>query len=81
FANLNYQIIKIGNAPSQVYAKTIIFTIDPHTKDFGVGIDPADPNLAGLKDALGAESLPLPNNLKNLAAADADYLIILGANQ
>jgi LCP family protein required for cell wall assembly len=68
--NLNYQIIKIGNAPTQNYIKTIIYTINP-----------IDSGLAELKDTLNADSLLLPDNLKDLATSNTDYLIILGANQ
>ncbi len=79
--NLNYQILTTGNAPTQDYAKTIIYAINPYTKDFGVGINPIDPSLADLKNTLNADSLPLPDSLKNLITSSADYLIILGANQ
>lgn len=69
-ANLSYQVLSIGNAPTQDYAKTTIYTINP-----------TDPNLADLRNTLNADSLPLPDNLKNLVTTGADYLIILGTNQ
>jgi len=65
----NYQVLNIGNAPTQDYTQTTIYTVNP-----------TDPNLADLKNTLNANSLPLPDNLKNLATADTDYLIILGSN-
>ena len=66
---LNYQVVKIGNAPTQDYPKTIIYTVNS-----------AAPNLSQLEQTLGAISTPLPQNLQYLLTDQADYLIILGGN-
>ncbi|MDD5221818.1 MAG: LytR C-terminal domain-containing protein [Patescibacteria group bacterium] len=66
---LDYQIISIGNASTQNYTKTIIYTVGSETN-----------RLNELKNVLRADAESLPNALKYLVTPNINFLIILGTN-
>lgn len=67
---LNYQILRIGNAPSRNYQNTIIY--------YPEGLK--NESIENLKKELQAETAILPDNLKYLITSETDFLIILGQN-
>lgn len=69
--SVNYQVLKIGNAPNRNYQKTVIYSVKE--------IDPK--SAEQLSKELGVEITILPDNLKYLVTPDTDYLIILGAQK
>ncbi len=73
--NLNYQIIEIGNAPTQDYQKTVIYDLDNE--------EPTE-TTKNLAELLGAEIAPaVPAWMKDSTSISeqADILIILGKDR
>lgn len=66
--SLNYQVLKIGNAPTRDYQKTIIYSVKE-----------IDQKAAeSLTKELNVEIAILPDNLRYLVTPETDFLIILG---
>ena len=68
--SLDYQVLKIGNAPTRNYQKTIIYYSENINQK----------NLEDLRKKLNAEIALLPKNLEYLKTNDTDLLIILGSS-
>lgn len=67
--SLNYQVLRIGNAPTKDYQKTVIYSVKE--------ID--SKATESLSKELGVEIAILPDNLKYLVTPETDFLVILGS--
>jgi len=75
--SVGYQVIKIGNAPTQDYQKTVVYNLSSNANDQSAAA------IAGLLDSELAPTLPdwLKSTTSPKVSAKADVLVILGQDK